>query len=132
MTRSLYYGEPEEEYKKIHDLCLRANLAGIEAVKPGNKLKDVDLAARSVIEEGGYGKYFTHRTGHGIGIHVHEFPDVSSINEMELQEGMVFSVEPGIYIPGKYGVRIEDLVLVTKDGCEVLNKFPKELMIIEK
>lgn len=131
MTRSLFFGEPSEEYKTIYDLVLKANLAGISAVKPGAKFSEVDRAARKVIEDGGYGEYFTHRTGHNIGICVHEFPDVSAVNDMVLQEGMIFSIEPGIYMSGKYGVRIEDLVLVTKDGCEVLNKFPKNLAVFK-
>jgi len=128
MTRSLYFGEPDEEYTKIYGLVLQANLAGIAAVKPGVRLCDIDMAARKVIEDGGYGKYFTHRTGHNIGIREHEYPDVSSVNTMVAEEGMVFSIEPGIYLAGKYGVRIEDLVLVTKDGCDVLNGYPKELV----
>ncbi len=130
MTRSFFYGEPNEEYTKIYNLVREANLAGIAAVKPGVKFSDIDKAARNVIEEGGYGPYFTHRTGHNIGINVHEYPDVSSVNDMEVQEGMVFSIEPGIYLTGKYGVRLEDLVVVTKDGCEVLNKFPKTLRVL--
>lgn len=127
MTRSFFYGEPSEEYLKVHELVRQANLAGIAAVKPGAKIKDVDNAARKVISDAGYGEYFTHRTGHGIGIEVHEYPDVNSINEMVLEEGMTFSVEPGIYLPNKFGVRIEDIVLVTEDGCKVLNKYPKTL-----
>ncbi|MCT4593835.1 MAG: Xaa-Pro peptidase family protein [Anaeromicrobium sp.] len=131
MTRSFFYGEPSEEYKEIYELVRKANKTAIGAVRPGVKFSEIDKAARKVIEDGGYGKYFTHRTGHNIGINVHEFPDVSSANHMPVQEGMVFSIEPGIYIPGKYGVRIEDLVVVTKDGCEVLNQYPKELVTLK-
>ncbi len=127
MTRSFFYGEPNEEYKAIYNLVKEANQAAIAAVKPGVKFKDIDAAARNVITLGGYGERFIHRTGHGIGINVHEFPDVSSINEMEAKPGMIFSIEPGIYITGKYGVRIEDLVMVTEDGCEILNYYPREL-----
>jgi len=130
MTRSFHYGQPSEEYKKVYNLVLQANLAGIAAVKPGMKLSDVDGASRKVIEDAGYGEYFTHRTGHGIGIEVHEFPDVSSVCDMVLEEGMTFTIEPGIYLEGQFGVRIEDVVLVTKDGCEVLNSYPKELQIL--
>lgn len=130
MTRSFFYGEPNEEYIKIYNLVKEANLAAIAAVKPGVKFSDVDKAARTVIEEGGYGPYFTHRTGHNIGINVHEYPDVSSANDMEVQEGMVFSIEPGIYLSGKYGVRLEDLVVATKEGCEVLNKVSKDLRVL--
>lgn len=127
MTRSFIYGDSSEEYKKVYELVLKANLAGIEAVKPGVCFSDIDKAARYVIEKEGYGEYFTHRTGHNIGISVHEYPDVSSANDMIVEEGMIFSIEPGIYIQGKFGVRIEDLVLVTRDGCEVLNRYPKKL-----
>lgn len=130
MTRSFHYGEPSERYKMIYDLVLQANLAGIRAVKPGVKLSEVDGAARGVIEAAGYGQYFTHRTGHGIGIEVHEFPDVSSVCDLVLEEGMTFTIEPGIYLEGEFGVRIEDVVLVTKDGCEVLNTYPKALQIL--
>jgi Xaa-Pro dipeptidase len=131
MTRTVFFKEANEEAKKVYNIVLEANLAGIKAVKAGAKCSDVDKAARAVIEEAGYGKYFTHRTGHNIGIDVHEFPDISSINDMELKSGMIFSVEPGIYLPGKLGVRIEDLVVVTDTGCEILNGYTKELQIIE-
>lgn len=130
MTRSFFIGEPDIEYKSIYNLVLEANLAAIASVKPGVKLSDIDKAARDVITNAGYGQYFTHRTGHGIGISVHELPDVSSNCDVEVSSGMVFSIEPGIYIPEKYGVRIEDLVLVTDDGCKVLNNFPKDLICI--
>ena len=130
MTRSFFYGEPPKEYITVYNLVKEANLAAIDKVKPGVKFKDIDFAARDIITKAGYGKYFTHRTGHGIGIEVHEYPDVNSINEMELEEGMFFTIEPGIYLPNKFGVRIEDVILVTKDGCEVLNNHPKELQIL--
>ncbi|QZY54976.1 M24 family metallopeptidase [Crassaminicella profunda] len=131
MTRSMFFGEPDEEYKKIYDLVLKANRSAISTIKPGVKFSTIDQAARSVIEHGGYGKYFTHRTGHNIGLCVHEYPDVSAVNDMIVKEGMIFSIEPGIYLQGKYGVRIEDLVLVTKDSCEVLNQFPKNLIVFD-
>ena len=105
-------------------------MRGIAAAKPGARFCDVDNAARSYIEEMGYGPYFTHRTGHGIGLECHEAGDVSSVNTAVLKPGMCFSVEPGIYLPGKFGVRIEDLVLVTEDGCEVLNRQDKGLTVI--
>lgn len=131
MTRTVFFGKPKEEYIKIYNTVLEANLKAIEAVKPGVRFCDVDKVARDVITKAGYGEYFTHRTGHNAGIDVHEFPDVGANNEMLIKEGMIFSIEPGIYIQGKVGVRIEDLVLVTKDGCKVLNSYPKELQIIE-
>lgn len=127
MTRSFFYGEAPEEYVKIYELVRQANQAAIDLVKPGVKFSDIDKAARDIIDAAGYGAYFTHRTGHNIGINCHEYPDVSASNDMLVQEGMVFSIEPGIYLTGKYGVRIEDLVAVTKDGCEVLNNYSKTL-----
>ena len=130
MTRTVFAGEPTEEQKKVYELVLRANEAGKSAVKPGVPLREVDAAARSVIEKAGYGEYFIHRTGHGIGLEVHEFPDASAVSEAVCTPGMVFSVEPGIYLPGHFGVRIEDLVAVTEDGCECLNHLPRELKSI--
>jgi Xaa-Pro dipeptidase len=122
MTRTMFLGTPTDEMKHVYELVRRANLAGKAAVKPGVRLCDVDRAARQVIEDAGYGEYFIHRTGHGIGLEVHEPPDVSAVCERPLEPGMIFSIEPGIYLSGKFGVRIEDLVAVTQDGCEVLNR----------
>ena len=120
MTRTVHFGKPSDEQKRVHDIVTKANRAGIAACRPGVKMKDIDRAARRVIEDAGYGPYFTHRTGHGIGLDEHEFPDVSSVSEVVARPGMIFSVEPGIYLPGKFGVRVEDLVAITEDGCEVL------------
>ncbi|MBU5669458.1 Xaa-Pro peptidase family protein [Peptoniphilus sp. MSJ-1] len=130
MTRTFFYKSVPEESKKVYETVLAANLAGIAAVKPGNKLSDVDKAARKVIEDAGYGEYFTHRTGHFIGLETHDKGDVSSTNDAIIEVGNIFSVEPGIYLPGKVGVRIEDLVLVTEDGCKVLNNYNKEITIV--
>ena len=130
MTRTVFYMEVDEKAKEVYETVLKANRKAIEKVKPGVKLSEIDEAARAVIEEKGYGKYFTHRTGHSIGIEVHEYGDVSSANEDLLMPGMIFSVEPGIYLEGELGVRIEDLVLVTEEGHEVLNSYPKDLQII--
>ena len=130
MTRTVFYGAPTDEQKRVFDLVCKANAAGIAAVRPGVPLKDIDGAARKAIEDAGYGKYFIHRTGHGIGLEGHEPPDVSRTDARVAQVGMVFSVEPGIYLPGRFGVREEDLVLVTEDGAEVLNKLPHELRVI--
>ena len=99
-------------------------------MRPGVPLKDIDGAARKVIEDAGYGQYFIHRTGHGIGLEGHEPPDVSQTDTRLAQPGMIFSIEPGVYLPGRFGVREEDLVLVTEDGVEVLNKLPHELRVI--
>ncbi len=131
MTRTFFLGEASEDAQEIYRIVLEANRRGILAAKPGNRMCDVDRAARDYIEEKGYGAYFTHRTGHSIGLEDHEAGDVSSVNREVIRPGQCFSVEPGIYIPEKnLGVRIEDLVLITEDGCEVLNHFPKELTVI--
>ncbi len=131
MTRTVFYRYVTTEQRKVYDIVLEANKRAIKAVKPGARFCDVDRAARGYIESMGYGEYFTHRTGHCIGIEVHDFGDVSEVNENILEEGMIFSIEPGIYLTGKFGVRIEDLVVVTKDGCENLNSASKDLTIVE-
>lgn len=131
MTRTVFIGEVSGRAREIYDIVAEANRRGIEAAKPGNRMCDVDLAARNYIEEKGYGQYFTHRTGHSIGLEDHEFGDVSYVNETVIRPGQCFSVEPGIYLPDEgIGVRIEDLVLVTEDGCEVLNHFTKDLIVV--
>ena len=130
MTRTVFFGAPDDEFKKVYDIVKRANEAGRAAVKPGVPLRDVDAAARHVIEEAGYGRFFIHRTGHSIGIEVHEYPDVSAGSYEVCQKGMTFSVEPGIYLPGRFGVRIEDLVAVSEDGCETLNSLDRSLKTI--
>lgn len=130
MTRTVFYKSVTDEQKKVYETVKAANLAGIRAVRPGVPLKDIDYAARKVIEDAGYGKYFTHRLGHGIGLDVHEPPDCSASSDAVAEPFMCFSIEPGIYLPGKWGVRIEDLVVVTEDGVEVLNSYTKDLQII--
>lgn len=131
ITRTVFYKKASEEARKVYNIVLEANRRAIEAVKPGARFCDIDEAARSCIERAGYGKYFTHRTGHSIGMEVHELGDVSVANGERLEPGMIFSIEPGIYLPGRLGVRIEDLVVVTDDGCEVLTTCEKDLTIIE-
>ena len=131
MTRTVFIGEVSDKQKEVYEIVKEANLRGIAAAKPGAKMSDVDKACRDYITEKGYGKYFTHRTGHSIGLEDHEYGDVSSANDSIIKPGQCFSVEPGIYIPEEnFGVRIEDLVLITEDGCEVLNKYPKELVVV--
>lgn len=128
MTRTAVLGRATDEQKEIYELVKAANKAARSMVAPGVPLKAIDAAARRVIAEAGYGDKFIHRTGHGIGLETHEPPDVSSASQYVAQPGMIFSIEPGIYLPGKFGVRIEDLVLVTEDGCETLNKLPRDLI----
>jgi Xaa-Pro dipeptidase len=123
-------GEIDPELKKIYELVKGANAAGKAAARPGVTCASVDAAARKVIADGGYGEFFTHRVGHGLGLEGHEDPSMHGRNEMRLEAGMTFTVEPGIYLPGKGGVRIEDDVVVTANGCESLSTYPRELQII--
>lgn len=131
MTRTVFFRDVSPEMERIYHIVLEANLAGIEAVRPGRTAGEIDRVCRQVIEKSGYGACFTHRTGHGIGLHLHEEPYISAGSRTVLREGMIFSIEPGIYVPGSGGVRIEDLVAVTADGAEVLNQLPKELRVLE-
>lgn len=131
MTRTVFYKSVSDKAREVYHIVKEANERAIATVKPGVRFCDIDQAARSYIEEKGYGQFFTHRTGHSIGIEVHDFGDVSSVNTDCVAPGMIFSIEPGIYLPGEFGVRIEDLVLVTEDGCKVLNNYTKDLVIIE-
>lgn len=126
-TRTFILGDPPEEVARVYECVLAAQLAGIAAAKPGVTLGSVDAAVRKVIEDAGYGAYFTHRTGHGVGLEIHEGPFVVGGNDAVLEPGMVMSVEPGIYLPGKFGVRIEDLVVIEESGARSLNKAPKAL-----
>lgn len=128
MTRTVAVGQPNQFQKDVYQVCLEAQLTALDFIKPGVTAAQVDAAARQVIEKAGFGEYFNHRLGHGIGMSVHEFPSIMAGNDMEIQEGMCFSVEPGIYIPEKVGVRIEDCGYVTQNGFEVFTKTPKELL----
>ena len=130
MTRSFYAGSISDAHRDVYETVRAANEAAIAKVRPGVPLKELDLAARDLITERGYGPYFTHRLGHFIGLSEHEYGDVSCVNETLAVPGMIFSIEPGVYLPGDTGVRIEDLVLVTEDGCEILNHYPKTLEIL--
>lgn len=129
-TRTLFVGEPTEEQKKVYEIVRRSQAAGEAAVRLGATGQDVDRAARQVIIDAGYGEFFFNRVGHGIGIAVHESPFMIEGNTVPLKPGNVFSIEPGIYMPGKFGIRIENLVAVREDGTgEALNHFPRELTI---
>lgn len=131
MTRTVFYKHASDQAREVYSIVLEANKKAISIIKPGVRFCDIDAAARSYIENAGYGKYFTHRTGHSIGLEAHDYGDVSAANTLPVQPGMIFSIEPGIYLPGQFGVRIEDLVLVTETGYEILNSYNKELTIIE-
>jgi len=130
MTRSFFFKMVNEKSREVYETVRAANEAAIAKVKPGIPLMELDKAARDLITEKGYGPQFNHRLGHFIGLAEHEYGDVSSTNETLAVPGMIFSIEPGIYLAGDVGVRVEDLVLVTEDGCEVLNHYSKELEII--
>jgi Xaa-Pro dipeptidase len=130
LTRTFAVGEVTPEFKKIHQIVLEANAAGRAAAKPGVPCANVDKAARAVIEQAGYGQYFTHRTGHGIGMEGHEEPYIRGDNMQLLEPGMAFTVEPGIYLPERNGVRIEDNMVITEDGVECLSGLERNLIVV--
>ena len=130
MTRTVAIGYATEEMKKVYDTVLQAQLAGIATTRVGVKGREIDAAARKVITDAGYGAYFGHGYGHGLGMEVHEAPNCNPSGETVMAAGMVASAEPGIYLPGKFGVRIEDVVIFTDDGCENITHSPKDLIII--
>jgi D-alanyl-D-alanine dipeptidase len=129
-TRTVHVGEPSEEHLRVHEVVRAAQQAGFEAVRPGAACQDVDRAARAVIADAGYGDRFTHRTGHGIGVTGHEPPYIIEGETQPLVEGMCFSIEPGVYVPGEFGVRIEDIVCVTGGGGRRLNDSPREPRVV--
>ena len=131
MTRTFFTAPPSAEERRVYELVRAAQAAAEALVRPGVRLCDIDAAARGPIEAAGYGPYFNHRLGHFIGLEDHEAGDVSAANPRTVEPGMCFSIEPGIYLPGRFGVRIEDLVLVTETGCEMLNRYPHELCVKE-
>lgn len=130
LTRTFAIGTVDAEYQKIHKIVQDANQAGRDAAKPGEPCWKMDQAAREVIVKAGYGEFFTHRTGHGIGMEGHEEPYIRQGNDQILQPGMAFTIEPGIYLPGRNGVRIEDDMVVTPNGCESMSNFPRQLITI--
>ena len=130
MTRTVALGEPTGEMKKVYQTVLEAQLAGIAVTRAGVPGKSIDAAARKVIADAGYGEYFGHGYGHSLGIEIHESPNANTREETLLPVGAVVSAEPGIYLPGKFGVRIEDVTVLTADGCEILTKSPKDLIIL--
>ena len=130
-TRTFFCGEPNDEMKQIADLVEKANAAARLGGRRGMPAGEVDQLARGVIAEGGYGEFFTHRTGHGLGMEAHEPPYIYPGNPLILKPGMVFTIEPGIYLPGKSGVRIEDDVVVEDEGLRSLTDLPREVMRLE-
>ena len=129
-TRTVHVGEPTVEERDVHEIVCQAQQAAFEAVRPGIECQEVDRVARAVITEAGYGDYFIHRTGHGIGLTTHEPPYMVEGEAQIVQAGMCFSIEPGIYLPGRFGVRIEDIVTVTADGGRRLNQTSHEMQIV--
>jgi Xaa-Pro aminopeptidase len=131
ITRTVVVGEPPAGFEEAYETVRRAQQAAFETVRPGVACEDVDRAARAVIQAAGFGERFIHRTGHGIGLETHEDPYIVEGNRMPLRDGMTFSIEPGIYLEDRFGVRIEDIVAVTADGARRLNEAPRDLQIVE-
>ena len=129
-TRTIFLGKVDDELLKVYEIVKEAHLRAVEAVKVGEPIGNVDLAAREYIESKGYGEYFIHSTGHGVGIEIHEPPRVYKNDKTPIREGMVFTIEPGIYLPGKGGVRLENIVVVRKNGAEILQKTPLDLVVL--
>jgi Xaa-Pro aminopeptidase len=130
VTRTFSVGEPTGKQEEVHGIVAEANAAGHAAVRSGVRCQDVDEAARKVISDAGYGDWFIHRTGHGIGLEVHEHPYLVEGNDLPLEAGMTFSIEPGIYLPDQLGVRIEDIVACTEDGVDQLNEAERGLVVV--
>jgi len=130
-TRTFHVGQPTAEYRRVYDVVRAAQEAGVAAARPGVAAEAVDAAARRVIADAGYGAFFIHRLGHGIGLEAHEDPYLVAGNTLALQPGMAFSVEPGIYLPGRFGVRIEDIVVCTEDGAQRLNESTRQLVVVD-
>jgi Xaa-Pro dipeptidase len=131
ITRTFAVGQVSDELRRVYDVVKRANEAGRQAARPGVEIQEVDRAARQVIADADYGQYFTHRTGHGLGLDTHEPPYACEGDTTLLEPGMTFTVEPGVYLPGQGGVRVEDDVVITPGGSESLTTFDRELRVIE-
>ena len=130
VTRTIHVGEPDGDFRRVYDIVRRANQAALDAVRPGVSCESLDRAARDLIASEGYGDAFLHRVGHGLGLDVHEEPYLVAGNDLPLEEGMVFSDEPGIYLDGQFGVRIEDAVVCTASGGERLNEATRDLVVL--
>lgn len=131
ITRMAVLGEPPEGYAEVHAVVEKAVQAALKVARPGAVAREVDAAARNVITEAGYGEYFVHRTGHGMGIDGHEPPYITATSDTVLEEGMVFSIEQGIYLPGRFGIRLEDIVILRAGGPEILSGLPRDVTIID-
>jgi Xaa-Pro aminopeptidase len=127
--RTIFVGEPDAEFRRVYELVIASQSAGIKAARPGVTASEVDRASRQVIEEGGYGKWFRHRTGHAIGLDVHEYPFISEEDQTPLEQGMTFTIEPSVFWPGHVGARIEDVVVCEKKGARKLNRCPEALVV---
>jgi Xaa-Pro aminopeptidase len=130
MTRTVHVGRPQSEASSAYEAVKQAQQAAVEAVKPGATAGEVDHAARKLLYNHGLGKFFTHSTGHGLGLEIHEAPKIAAAQKEVLRPGMVITIEPGVYLPGKWGIRIEDTVVVTETGCEILTPCPKDLLTL--
>jgi len=130
MTRTVHVGLPATAAREAYEAVREAQQAAVEAVRPGVTVGEIDGAARKLLQNKRLGKFFTHSTGHGVGLEIHEAPRVAAGQKEVLQPGMVITIEPGIYMPGKWGVRIEDTVVVTETGCEILTPCPKNLLTL--
>ncbi|MCI8637743.1 MAG: aminopeptidase P family protein [Coprococcus sp.] len=128
MTRMFFFGEPDEEYKRLYYMVLEAQRRGIEKAVRGSTLQELDRVVRDYLTDEGYGEAYIHRTSHGVGLDCHDYPKIPASGETVIEDGMIFSVEPGVYFPGKYGIRIEDQILMKNGKAEVLHVFPKELI----
>lgn len=131
ITRMAVVGVPPEGYGEVHAIVEKAVQSALKAARPGVVAREVDEAARKVIADAGYGEYFVHRTGHGMGIDAHEPPYITATSETVLEEGMVFSIEPGIYLPGRFGIRLEDIVILRENGPEIFSSLPRSLHVVE-
>ena len=130
-TRMFHVGEPSAKYVEVHEVVRAAQNVGVAAAGPGLAAQDVDRATRQVIAGAGYGEFFIHRTGHGIGLDGHEDPYIVEGNDQILEPGMAFSIEPGIYLPGEFGVRIEDIVVCTEDGVDRMNRSSRQVAVVD-
>ncbi len=130
ITRTIFVGEATAKQREIYRIVSESQEAAIRSVKSGIKTEDVDRCARKIIENSGYGEYFTHRTGHGLGLEVHEEPYITTGNRTKLKAGMTFTIEPGIYLPGRFGVRIEDDIVVLQSGGRLLSSLSRNFIVV--